>query len=439
MEEDWIAKRSQLRQQLQDHPDWTNQMHADALGMSLSWVKDWKQVFRYAEPEDERIVMGRARHRRTPLEDYDPDVIDAVLDIRDNPPDYCPRKPGPAVIQYELKKRFGESGKRFPRSTSTIWRILDAHQRIIRAPKRESEPFERPDPMIHWEIDFTDISSIPADPDGKQQHAAEMLNIVDRGTSILVESTASDHFNTETSILAMTDVFLAEGLPEIITMDRDPRFIGGYQGDDFPSTFMRFLLNLDIQLDICPPRSPEKKPFVERAHRSINEECIQIHQPNTVDLASELLKKNRFRYNHERPHQGSACGNRPPYQAFPNLPYLRRLPERIDPDKWLDSYHGRKFRRKVQANGSVRVDNRSYYVGKQWKGQKVLLCIDAKRREFQIMQARQIIKTVPIKGLYDEILEFEVYLKLVCKEAHTEWRHVKRLVRKRRLAWAKAA
>lgn len=436
MEEHWIAKRSQLRQLLQDQPNWTNAMYADAVDMSVSWVKDWKQVFRRADPDNEAVVLGRPRHRRTPMDDYDADVIDAVLDIRDNPPDYCPRTPGPAVIQYELQQRFADTDKRFPRSTSTIWTILDQHQRIIRSPEREHEPFVRPDPMTHWEIDFTDITSIPADPDGKRQHAAEMLNVVDRGTSILVASTASDTYNTETSIMTMTGVFLKEGLPNTITMDRDPRFVGGYQGDDFPAAFMRFLLCLDIDLDICPPRRPDLKPFVERVHRTIQEECLQIHKPDNVKDARELLKSYRFRFNSERPHQGSACGNQPPYRAFPNLPWLRRLPEMIDPDRWLRAFHGRTFRRRVQANGSVKMDKRSYYVGKNLKGQQVTLRVDVDRREFAIMQKRQIIKTVPIKGLYDELLEFEVYLNLICEEARTEWRHTKRLVRERRLAWA---
>jgi hypothetical protein len=436
MEENWIAKRSELRQLLQVYPHWTNQMYADALGMSLSWVKAWKQVFRRADPADETVVLGRPRHRRTPLEDYAPAVIEAVLDIRDQPPAYCPRVPGPAVIQYELHQRFAGTEKRYPHSTSTIWYILDQHQRIIRPLEYEHHPIVRPAPMKHWEIDFADIPTIPATPEGKQQHAAEMFNVVDRGTSILVESSASDDYTAESSIIAMTSVFLVEGLPDTLTLDRDPRFVGGWQGDDFPATFMRFLLCLDINLDICPPRRPDLKPFVERAHRTIQEECLLITCPDTVPAACDVLRPYRFRYNSERPHQGSACGNQPPYQVFPTLPRLRRLPDTLDPDHWLQAIHGRHFRRRVQANGSVKVDKRSYYVGKRLKGQQVVLQVDAEAREFRVLHQRQLIKSIPIKGLYDEVLEFEIYLKLICAEARSEWRQTKRLVRERRLAWA---
>jgi hypothetical protein len=58
--------------------------------VSVSWVKDWKRVFRRADPDDEALVLGRPRYRRTPLDAYDADVIAAVLDIRDNPPAMMP-------------------------------------------------------------------------------------------------------------------------------------------------------------------------------------------------------------------------------------------------------------------------------------------------------------------------------------------------------------
>jgi len=45
------------------------------------------------------------------------------------------------------------------------------------------------------------------------------------------------------------------------------------------------------------------------------------------------------------------------------------------------------------------------------------------------MHHRQMIKTVPIKGLYHTSLDFADYLDLICAEARTEWRQTKRLVR----------
>lgn len=93
-ENTWIAKRSQLRQLLIDQPNWTNLMYADSLSMSVSWIKAWKRVFKVAAPDDETVVYGRPGYRRTPFDTYDPNVIETVLEIRDTPPDYCPKVVG---------------------------------------------------------------------------------------------------------------------------------------------------------------------------------------------------------------------------------------------------------------------------------------------------------------------------------------------------------
>ncbi len=92
-----------------------------------------------------------------------------------------------------------------------------------------------------------------------------------------------------------SQLLIVNGLPDAITMDRDPRFVGSYQGDDFPLAFMRFLLCLEIDLDICPPRRLNLKPFVERVHRTIKEECLRLERLETLEAAREVLEAFRFR------------------------------------------------------------------------------------------------------------------------------------------------
>ncbi len=48
-------------------------------------------------------------------------------------------------------------------------------------------------------MDFKDASSVPADPQGKQQHVVEVLNFVDAGTSILLSAQPRDDFHAETA------------------------------------------------------------------------------------------------------------------------------------------------------------------------------------------------------------------------------------------------
>ncbi len=95
----------------------------------------------------------------------------------------------------------------------------------------------------------------------------------------------------------------------------------------------------------------------------------------------------------------TACGNRPPQVAFPSLPALPPLPERVDPDRWLDAIHGRGFSRKVGTDGGVDVDDEHYYIQQALAGQRVVLLVSAPDRSFAVWLEGRLIKSLPIKGL----------------------------------------
>ncbi len=42
--------------------------------------------------------------------------------------------------------------------------------------------------MGTWEMDFTDVTTVFPEPEGKKQHEVGVLNVIDVGTSILVAS-----------------------------------------------------------------------------------------------------------------------------------------------------------------------------------------------------------------------------------------------------------
>jgi hypothetical protein len=123
---------------------------------------------------------------------------------------------------------------------------------------------------------------------------------------------------------------------------------------------MRFLLCIGVKYDVCPPRRPDKKPFIERFIRTQKEEVIYPKRPATVEETQKLIDKHRQFYNYERPSQALSCNNRPPMEAHPNLPLKQPLPAYVDPDAWLKAYHNHAFDRVVRSNGSVDVDKHSY-------------------------------------------------------------------------------
>lgn len=91
----------------------------------------------------------------------------------------------------------------------------------------------------------------------------EPLNSVDAGTSLLVEATVRRDYNAETALKAVMDVLAAQGLPQRMRFDRDPRWVGSAAGRDFPSPFVRFCHCMGTIPQVCPPQQPDKNPFVD--------------------------------------------------------------------------------------------------------------------------------------------------------------------------------
>ena len=122
-------------------------------------------------------------------------------------------------------------------------------------------------------------------------------------------------------------------------------------------------------------------------------------------------------YNWERPHQGRACGNVPPRVAFPSLPTLPALPDRVDPDRWLASFDHQMFLRRVGRDGCVNVDLAPYYIGPRMAGCQVLLQVETAERQFVVWHVDEVIKTLPVKGLVGQEMTINDYLKYIQQEA----------------------
>ena len=424
MEEKWYAARAALRHLYQQHPNWSFQRLSEETGYCYNWVRKWCHRFAEAEPDDPTILCSQSRCRHTLPEPIQPEVVTQILAIRDDPPEGLNRIPGPLAIKYYLHRdeALKEAGYHLPTSTSTIWAILDENGRIARKQLAEPEPVSRAAPMQAWQLDFKDVTTVAEAPGDKQMHLVETLNVVDCGTSILVDNQARTDYNAETVIEAVATTLQQYGCPQEVTIDRDPRFVGSWSADDFPSPLMRFLLCLDIEVQVCPPRRPDKNAFVERLNRTYKYEGILIYQPTTFLEVVDMNLDFRYHYNYQRPNQALTCGNQPPRVAFPDLPPLPPLPDIVDPDHWLKAIDGQLFKRRVDAAGTVRLAKQRYYIQRALKGRYVLLQIDASNGQVQVLLHDQIIKTMPLKDLHQQPLPFADYLALIKAEAISDWR-----------------
>jgi transposase InsO family protein len=356
MEGVYYAARANLRRLLHVHPQWTQQQYAQAVGMSLGWVKKWKKRLQEAEPEDEHVLHSRSRARIHPPERISQTVVDCILQLRDEPPEGLRRTPGPTALLYYLPRDESLEGERLPRSSRTIYRILQQAGRIAHRLPHVQEPQARPAPMSHWQLDFKDVTTVPPELDGKRQHVVEVLNVVDEGTSVLVEASVSATFHAETTLEAIAELFVRQGLPQVIRLDRDGRFVGSPSGSDFPSALVRFCECLGVGVRLCDPHHPQQNGFVERYHRTYQQECLAVDRPGTLEQVREVTAAFAQHYNWSRPHQGLSCDNQPPRVAFATLPTLAKVPDLVDPDRWLQVRDGLHLVRKVRRDGSIRVD-----------------------------------------------------------------------------------
>ena len=426
-QEQWVADRAMLQRLLEQHPEWTQQELANWIGRSVGWVKKWKKRLREAPPGDNQVLLGKPCRHKTPYPQIDPEVEERILAIRDTPPENLKRVPGPRAILYYLPRdpQLCQRTETLPRSTRTIWKVLRRNGRINQQKRRQlKKPPERQQPLEEVQMDFKDISCVLPDPGGKKQHVIETFNFVDAGTSILLDAQVQSDFHAQTALQAVIRFLHHYGLPQRITFDRDPRFVGAATGRDFPSALVRFLLCLGVEPNICPPHRPDKNAFVERYHRTYNQECIQVHCPQTLEQVREVTQAFVTHYNTERPNQALSCRNRLPCVAFPDLPRLPALPIIVDPDAWLTHVHGQHFIRKVRQNGTVRIAEGSYYIHLNMIGQYVDLSVDAHEQVFVVWHRQQVLKQVPIKGLHKTLLPFEQFATLMCQQALSEQRRL---------------
>ena len=276
-----------------------------------------------------------------------------------------------------------------------------------------------------------------ASPDGKQQHVVETLNLVDSGTSVLLDAQVREDFSAEVALQALVCPLQRYGCPVSLTLDRDPRWVGSPSGSDFPSALLRFCSCLGIGVQVCAPRHPQENAFVERYHRSYQEECLAVERPTTLEQARQVTEDFVQHYNFQRPNQALSCGNQPPRTAFPQLPSLTPLPQIVDPDAWLDGLHGWHVERKVDAHGMVKLDLKQYYISSKLVGHRVTLQLDARAHCLHVFHEQHHLKSLPIKGLVGHLLTFEQFLTHMRTQAKAE--HRLRSLQERRLRTAAVA
>jgi hypothetical protein len=426
METEWVMARVQLYRLMQEQPTWSAQRLADTLGYSLSWVKKWRKRLRAAHPFNWQAFLSQSRAPKRRHQRVTEPVVEAILALRDGLKSIYQRTVGARTILFHLQQDYAAiaTPDGLPRSARTIWQILKACGRI---PTRlhEHHLVPRPEPMQEWELDFGLVKL-------SQAGNLEFLAVVDCGTSLLVDTHVSAGFHAESALAAVAQTLVLNGLPKRIRLDRDTRLVGSWANDGYPSALIRFLQCLGVEVIVCPPRRPDLKPFVERCIRTLKHECLYPQLPASVEQAGTQLTTYRTFYNAERANQALSCANQPPLMAFPQVPALPSIPEVVDPDRWLETYDRRIFRRRVTTNGTVMVDKYTYRVGAAFAGQQVALHLDATQHQLHVQHRGIRLRACRLRGMVDTPMSFQAYLSMMPEEARSIERHMALKTRQRR-------
>jgi len=421
-----IYDRMRLHQLILTHPNSSSRQLAALMARSERWVRKWVQRFKTVEMPSFSMFVSQSRAPKRRPRQISDTVKEAICELRETLSEQYHRAAGATLIRRYLLEdtTLQQTQERLPTSSRTVTRILRERGYIQSLAKREHMPLERCDPMEEWEMDFCEVRLL--------EGRFEFFLVVDRGTSRVVYLEGSVGYRADTAIMAVFRLFLHHGLPKRLRFDRDPRFVWSWSADSYPAPLLRLLRVLGVEPVICPPRRPDKKPYVERCVRTFKHEWLDRFSLETIVDCYEALATFPHYHNHQRIHLGRACQGRTPDEAFPNLPVLPALPERVNPNHWLMSQHGRVFRRHVRANGTIQVDKHVYYVDGKWAKRRVLVHVDAHQRCLRLTaDGKHLPKVLPLKGLHDEQLDLQRYLSLLQDEARS-------IAHYRQIAWMKS-
>ena len=275
---------------------------------------------------------------------------EAVLGVREQHPAWGGRK---------IRARLQHLGWAAVPAASTITAILRRHGLIDpteSAKHKAWRRFEAASPNDLWQMDF------------KGHFAAATgrchpLTLLDDHSRYALGLEACGDERRETVQPRLTAIFRRYGLPRKMLMDNGPPW--GTEGQADYSVLTVWLLRLGVQVRHSGPYHPQTLGKDERFHRTLEAELLRYCRGLELAACQRRFGVWRQTYNLERPHE--ALGLAPPVSRY--RVSSRSFPER--PPEW--EYGPGDQVRRVYASGRISFRNRSFRVGKAFRGHRVAL------------------------------------------------------------------
>jgi transposase InsO family protein len=277
-----------------------------------------------------------------------PEREQAVLEVRDAHPAWGARKI--AVVL----KRNGQT----PPSISTIHAILRRHGRV--EPRRGGggahRRFERAAPNELWQMDFKGWFRLT---NGQNCYPLTLLD--DHARYLLCLAACADQ--KEATVRGhLSAAFALYGLPMAIYVDNGPPWSDA-TGEHW-TRLQVWLLKLGVKLIRGRPYHPQGRGKIERLHRSLDAEVINLVILRDLDAAQRAFNTWRPIYNHDRPHE--ALGDEVPGKRYKASP--RRMPKELPEPSYQP---GDILRRVGSTRASISFRGRLWQVGEAFSGETV--------------------------------------------------------------------
>jgi putative transposase len=121
-----------------------------------------------------------------------------------------------------------------------------------------------------------------------------VLTVIDKWHRQCVALEADFSLTGQSVVDAMNEIALSRQLPYAITVDH---------GTEFTSRALDEWCYLrGVKLDFIRPGKPTENGFIESFNGRLRDECLNVYEFATLEVAREVLRSWRHDYNHHRPH-----------------------------------------------------------------------------------------------------------------------------------------
>jgi transposase InsO family protein len=351
----------------------------------ISRVTGYKWLKRYENGEgmDDRSKAPFHVANKTPA-----DKEAKILKVRKAHPAWGPRK---------IRRFLINNGDVDLPSKSTVGNILKRNGFISEAASKASTPYKRFQKAWCNEMWQADFKGHFAMKDGNRCHPLTVLDDYSR-FSLCVD--AKENEQGKGVMKSFEGLFDANGLPDSLLCDN-----GNPWGNSQTTSYTKFEVWL-MEYDILPIHGrimhPQTQGKVERFHRIMKEELLNLREIENIVHAQRCFDSFRRCYNKERPHEALNMGVPAEFYHASQ----RKKPIRIVTWEYPKEYSVRK----IKSTGYLTYGNQGYFLSESFGGKTVALresslegCVNVYFRGFRVARISVRERAFVSKKIYRDV------------------------------------